>query len=102
MIKNYFSGMEETVGRFLSFFATLVFFSIYILSKDNNTLVFDWSRLMIHLAIFWFVYELTGYLLFMVLLQFSKNKTVKTPSGEMPTIPNTTPLEETNSEETRN
>ena len=74
MIKNYFAGMEETVGRFLSFFATLVFFSIYILSKDTNTLTLDWSKLMIHLTIFWFVYELIGYVLFLILMQFSKNK----------------------------
>jgi hypothetical protein len=74
MIKNYFAGMEETVGRFLSFFATLVFFSIYILSKDTNTLLLDWSKLMIHLTIFWFVYELIGYILFLILMQFSKNK----------------------------
>ena len=94
--------MEETVARFISFFATLVFFSIYILSKDNNTLVFDWSKLMIHLAIFWFVYELIGYILFMVLLQFSKNKSSPAPKGEMPLIPDTTPLEATTSEETHN
>jgi hypothetical protein len=75
MFKNYFAGMEETVGRFLSFFATLVFFSIYILSKDTNVLILDWSKLMIHLAIFWFVYELIGYILFLILIQFSKNKT---------------------------
>ena len=57
---------------------------------------------MIHLAIFWFVYELIGYILFMVLLQFSKNKSSPTPKGEMPIIPNTTPLEETADEETQN
>jgi hypothetical protein len=101
MIKNYFSGMEETVGRFLSFFATLVFFSIYILSKEGNIIPnLDWSKLMIHLAIFWFVYELLGYILFMVLLQFSKNK--KAITGEMPDIPNTTTLEEELKKETQN
>ena len=94
--------MEETVSRFISFFATLVFFSIYILSKDNSTLVFDWSKLMIHLAIFWFVYELIGYILFMVLLQFSKSKLVTASKGEMPIIPNTTLLQETADEETQN
>jgi hypothetical protein len=86
MIKNYFAGMEETVGRFLSFFATLVFFSIYILSKDTNTLTLDWSKLMIHLAIFWFVYELIGYILFLILMQFSKNKTKQAELIIPPTI----------------
>ena len=95
--------MEETVGRFLSFFATLVFFSIYILSKEGNILPpFDWSKLMIHLAIFWFVYELIGYVLFMVLLQFSRNKVINSAKGEMPMIPNTTPLVETISQDNQN
>jgi hypothetical protein len=87
MFKNYFAGMEETVGRFLSFFATLVFFSIYILSKDkdNYSLSLDWSRLMIHLAIFWFVYELIGYILFLILMQFSKNKTKQSGVSIPPT-----------------
>jgi hypothetical protein len=102
MIKNYFSGMEEAVARLVSFFATLVFFSVYILSKDVQKISLDWSQLMIHLAVFWFVYELVGYFLFMVLLQFSKNKVPSKPKGydikdtnsnpEMPYIPGTSPL----------
>jgi hypothetical protein len=97
MIKNYFAGMEETVGRFLSFFATLVFFSIYILSKDTNTLTLDWSKLMIHLTIFWFVYELISYVLFLILMQFSKNKIKQSEINIPPT-----PIQESNPEDNLN
>ena len=98
MIKNYFAGMEETVGRFLSFFATLVFFSIYILSKEpRQELALDWSKLMIHLTIFWFVYELIGYILLLILMQFSKNKKEQAEIN----IPPTT-LQESNPEDNIN
>lgn len=70
---NAYTGTEETVARILSFFASLVFFSIYSLSRGYD-LVLNWSNLLIHVAIFWFVYELCSFGLFVILVQFSKNK----------------------------
>ena len=54
MSQNFYTGLEEAVGRIISLFATLTFFSIYILSKSVN-LNLDWASLMTHLAIFWLV-----------------------------------------------
>jgi hypothetical protein len=78
MSKNYISGFEETVSRFLALIATVAFFSIYILSKDIAKVNLDWNGLTTHLVVFWFVYEFVGYILFIILSQFSKNKKVET------------------------
>lgn len=74
---NFFAGMEEAVARFLSLIVSLIFFSINILSQNPQTLFFDWKNLMIYLAIFWLVYEFCAYFLFLVLIQFSKNKNLQ-------------------------
>jgi hypothetical protein len=78
---NYFAGAEEAVGRLLSFIVSLAFFSIYILSK--TTVLLDWSGLLVHLAIFWLVYEVVSLVLFFVLNQFSRDKIEKLP---IPTV----------------
>ncbi len=69
---NYFAGLEEAVARLLSFIVSLAFFSIYILSKSQITL--DWNGLLIHVTLFWLVYELIAMALFYILSQFSKAK----------------------------
>jgi hypothetical protein len=76
--KPFYAGMEEAVSRILALFASLIFFSIYILSKNIN-LSLDWGNLMIHLAVFWFVYELISYFLFLIFTQFSRSKSKDEP-----------------------
>jgi hypothetical protein len=75
---NNYTGIEEAVARIISFLVSLIFFSIYSLSRVND-LVLDWSKLMIHLAIFWFVYELCSFGLFVILVQFSKTRKTQNP-----------------------
>ena len=74
---NFFAGMEEAVARFLSLVVSLIFFSINILSQNPQRISFDWKNSMIYLAIFWFIYEFCAYFLFLVLIQFSKNKNLQ-------------------------
>jgi len=74
---NFLAGMEEAVARFLSLIVSLIFFSINILSQTPQRFTFEWKNLMIYLAIFWLVYEFCAFFLFLVLLQFSKNKNLQ-------------------------
>jgi energy-converting hydrogenase Eha subunit H len=74
---NFLSGMEEAVARFLSLIVSLIFFSINLLSKTPQQIELDWKNLMIYLGIFWLVYEFCAFFLFLVLIQFSKNKNLQ-------------------------
>jgi hypothetical protein len=74
---NFLSGMEEAVARFLSLIVSLIFFSINLLSKTPQQIALDWKDLMIYLGVFWLVYEFCAFFLFLVLIQFSKNKNLQ-------------------------
>jgi hypothetical protein len=73
MSKSPYTSVTETVARILSLLITLLCFSIYILSKSVN-LSLDWSLLLVHLGVFWAVYEVFSFCFFLLLQQFAATK----------------------------
>ena len=78
MSKIPYTSVTETVARILSLLITLLCFSIYILSKDIQSIKLEWSPLMVHLAIFWLAYEVFSFCFFLLLQQFAATKEIKT------------------------
>ena len=74
MSKTPYTSVTETVARILSLLITLLCFSIYILSKDIQSIKLEWSPLMVHLAVFWLAYEVFSFCFFILLQQFSATK----------------------------
>jgi hypothetical protein len=75
--------LEEAIAKVLSLVIDLAFFSIYILTKNTISNV-DWQVLMIHLAIFWLVYEILSFGFYIILIQFSQNK-ISQPESKIET-----------------
>jgi hypothetical protein len=94
MPKSPYTSITETVARVLSLLITILCFSIYILSKNEQALIrVDWAMLTVHLAIFWAVYESFSFCFFLLLQQFSSTKEgkqviEKIESAVLPAEPN--------------
>jgi predicted membrane protein len=76
MNKNFFTGLEEVASRLISLVITSAFFLVYISAKTNQEILVNWTHLLLILSIFWLVYELLGYLFFMIFNYFG-NQTDK-------------------------
>jgi hypothetical protein len=77
---NFFAGLEEVGGRFISLFITLGLFAVYSWAKGQVTL--DWFQISGYLALFWFLYELISYFLFKTFRYFASTKDVDEKSIE--------------------
>lgn len=82
MSKTQYTSVTETVARILSLLITLLYFSIYILSKDIQSIKLEWSPLMVHLTIFWISYEVFSFCLFILLQQFASTKNLNEISSQ--------------------
>jgi hypothetical protein len=83
MSKTPYTSVTETVARILSLLITLLCFSIYILSKDNQLIWrVDWAILTTHLGIFWLAYEFFSFCFFLLLQQFAMARNIDTKSIE--------------------
>ena len=83
MPKVPYTSVTETVARILSLLISLLCFSIYILSKDIQSIKLEWSPLIVHLVIFWVAYEAFSFCFFLLLQQFAATKEAKSPMPQI-------------------
>jgi hypothetical protein len=76
---NYLAGMQEVVGKTVSFVVTTIGFIIYAVAKDKVELTP--VNVLAYLALFWFLYELITYMMYIVFSLFFKGGVkISTPS----------------------
>jgi hypothetical protein len=87
MSKSFYSGFEEVVSRIISLILNIIFVSIYILAREQQVMILDWSKILILLGIFWISQELLSLGLFFIFCQFSKDRIIQDKPIESKNIP---------------
>ncbi|MGL4758480.1 MAG: hypothetical protein ACRCXZ_04040 [Patescibacteria group bacterium] len=86
---TYLAGMQEVVGKTVSFVLTTIFFVLYAFAKNDQNITLTYINVFAYLALFWFVYELITFVMYILFSLFlnGKNTVLKTESNDISTEP---------------
>lgn len=85
--KNFISGLEEMIARFVALIISIACFTIY--ASARGTLSLDPSGLAGIIGLFWLLYEIIAYILFIIFSFFSKER-INTNATDSEAEPQTT------------
>jgi ABC-type transport system involved in multi-copper enzyme maturation permease subunit len=83
---HYLAGMQEVVGKTVSFIFTTAGFVIFALAGVGQIITLNPINVFAYLALFWFVYELITFVLYVLFSMFlnDRSKSAPTPTPEQP------------------
>jgi hypothetical protein len=83
---HYLAGMQEVVGKTVSFIITTLGFVLFAAAKETQTIILNPINVFAYLALFWFVYELVTFVMYVLFSMFlnERSKSTPAPTPEQP------------------
>ncbi len=79
---HYLAGMQEVVGKTVSFIITTLGFVLYAAAKAPDLIELNPINVFAYLALFWFVYELVTFVMYVLFSLFLNEREKRTPIAE--------------------